>query len=212
MDRKEKSLLDFYYGKILDHTFDEKDVYAFLVLLRNQSTEIRCINELADFIAYRGKKEGFIKEYLLETRQKFERLGKVNTPIRIEDVFSFREVKSAINKALMECQLKGLENEQINNILICILSLLQHIPILDKGREIGMLFLAISTKQVLLMAEVEIVQNGNKKSHAVFPVMTANNHYHEIKKQDKYDTPYFFDKNILEIANNQGKLEITILK
>lgn len=64
MDRKEKSLLDFYYGKILNHTFDEKDFYAFLFLLRNQSTEIRCINELADFIAYRGKNEGFIKEYL----------------------------------------------------------------------------------------------------------------------------------------------------
>ena len=33
MDKKEQSLLNYYYSKLVDHTFDEKDVYPFLQLI-----------------------------------------------------------------------------------------------------------------------------------------------------------------------------------
>src|SRR3954452_8249824 len=100
MDAKEQSLLNYYYAKLMENTFDEKDVYAFLFLIRNQSQEYRCINELADVVAQREKYKGFIKEYLFETRKKFENLGKTKAAIRIEDVFSFKEIKHGINKVL----------------------------------------------------------------------------------------------------------------
>ncbi|WP_261612343.1 hypothetical protein, partial [Paenarthrobacter aurescens] len=61
------------------------------------------------------------------------------------------------------------------------------------------------------MAEVEIVQNGTKKTNVVFPVLTAKNNYVAIKKQDKYDAPYFFEDKVIEIVNQDEKLEINFV-
>ncbi|MCL6572645.1 MAG: hypothetical protein K6T88_13325 [Bacillus sp. (in: Bacteria)] len=211
MDSKEKSLIKYYYEKLLDNSFDEKSVYAFLMLIRNRSNGNKCMNELADFVNDRDKYKGFIKEYLLETAHKFDNLGKSNTTIKIEDVFSFREIKQGINQVLTSCQLKGLENEKINDFITCVISILQHVKIMENGRAIGKVFFAMASKQILLMAEVEIGQKGRKKTNAVFPVLTANNNYLTIKKQDKYDAPYFFEEEVIEIVNEDGKLAITIL-
>jgi hypothetical protein len=60
------------------------------------------------------------------------------------------------------------------------------------------------------MAELEVTQNFLKKTNVVFPVLTANNSYVDIKKQDRYDTPYFFDNKVVEVTNLEGKLGITI--
>lgn len=210
MDTKELSLLNYYYVKLNENTFDEKDIYAFLQLIRNRSKEVRCINELTDFVVQREEYTGFIKDYLFETRKKFESLGKTNAALRIEDVFSFKELKNGINKALEEWQLKGLTNEKMNDFVTCLISILQQITITDDGREIGKLFLAISNKQIILMAEIEVYQNVFKKTNAVFPVLTANNSYLDIKKQDRFDTPYLFADKVIEITNHDGKLKIII--
>lgn len=210
MDTKEQSLLNYYYGKLTDNMFDEKDIYAFLLLIRNRSKEIRCINELADFVARRDQYRGFIKDNLFETRKKFESLGKTNTDIRIEDVFSFRDLKNGINKVLVDCQLRDLSNEKINDFITCLISILQQVKIIEQGREIGKLFFALSNKQIILMAEIEVSQNLSKKTNAVFPVLTTNNSYIHIKKQDRYDTPYLFADKLIEITTQEGKLAITI--
>ncbi|MFJ7729138.1 hypothetical protein ACIQXV_23780 [Neobacillus sp. NPDC097160] len=210
MDTKEQSLLKYYYVKLMDNSFDEKDVYAFLQLIRNRSQEIRSINELTDFVVQREQYTGFIKEYIFDSRKKFESLGKTNTALRIEDVFSFKEMRNGINKALEEWQLQGLTNEQMNNIITCLISILQQIPIMNDDREIGKLFFAISSKQIILMAEIEVYQNMFKKTNAVFPVLTANNSYLDMKKQDRFDTPYLFTDKVIEIISHEGKLDIVI--
>ncbi|MGG3562391.1 hypothetical protein ABES03_12365 [Neobacillus rhizosphaerae] len=211
MDMKEQSLLNYYYGKLTEGTFDEKDIYGFLPLLRNQGKELRWVNEVTDFVLTRGKYNGVIKEYLYETRKKFESLGRTKAALRIEDVFSFKEIKAGLNKVLADCQFEGLSNDKINDFLTCLISILQQISIMDENeREIGKLFFAISNKQVILMAEIEVTQNLFKKTNAVFPVMTANNSYADIKKQDRFDTPYLFVDKVVEVTNKEGKLEIII--
>ncbi|WP_338449451.1 hypothetical protein R4Z09_25290 [Niallia oryzisoli] len=210
MDKKEQSLLNYYYSKLMDHTFDEKDVYPFFQLIRNRCNEIRSINELTDFAVQREQYTGFIKDYIFDMRRKFESLGKTKTALRIEDVFSFKEIRSGVNKALEEWQLDGLSNEQMNDLVTCLISILQQIPIMDNGRDIGKLFFAISHKQIILMAEIEVSQNMFKKTNAVFPVLTANNHYLDLKKQDRFDTPYLFADQVIEINCHEGKLEIVI--
>jgi len=210
MDKKEQSLVKYYYSKLQDHTFDEKDVYPFLQLISNRCKEIRSIHELTEFVVQREQYTGFIKDYIFEMRKKFESLGKTKTALRIEDVFSFKEIKSGVNKALEEWQLDGLTNEQINDLVTCLISILQQISIMDIDREIGKLFFAISQKQIILMAEIEVQQNMFKKTNAVFPVLTANNQYLDMKKQDRFDTPYLFTDEVIEIINHEGKLEIVI--
>ncbi|MFP5106926.1 hypothetical protein ACSU6B_09160 [Neobacillus sp. C211] len=212
MDRKERTLINYYYEKLLDNRLDEKDAYAFLILLSNKSNGNSCLQELAGFVVSRGTKPGVVTEYLCETRKKFANLAKMNTALKIEEVFSFKEIKNGINQVLVDCELKSISNEQVNDIIVCVLSILQHVKITENGREIGQLFFAIASKQVMLMAEVGIVQNGGgKKTNVVFPVLTAKNNYATIKKQDKYDAPYFFEEKVIEITNQDGKLEITFV-
>lgn len=210
MDKKEQSLLNYYYSKLMNQTFDEKDVYPFLQLIGNRCKEIRSIHELTDFALRREQYTGFIKDYIFDMRKKFESLGKTKTALRIEDVFSFKEIRNGVNKALEEGQLDGLSNGQINDIVTCLISILQQITIMDNDREIGKLFFAISHKQIILMAEIEVSQNMFKKTNAVFPVLTANNHYLDLKKQDRFDTPYLFADQVIEITRHEGKLEIVI--
>ncbi|MED4226742.1 hypothetical protein [Neobacillus cucumis] len=210
MDKKQHSLLNYYYEKLVGNTFDEKDIYGFLPAIRNKSKEIQSIHELADFVMEREEHQGFVKQYLFETKKRFESLGKTKSAFRIEDVFSFKEIKNGINKALAAAELNGLSNEQVNDFVTCLISLLQQVKIIEDDREIGKLFFALSNKQIILMAELEITQNFLKKTNAVFPVLTANNTYVDIKKQDRYDTPYLFDDKVVEITNLEGKLEITI--
>jgi hypothetical protein len=196
----------------MDNRFDEKDVYPFLSLISNRSNGKNCFLELADFVLSRGNHTGIITDFLLETKNKFANLGKTNAVLKLEEVFSFKEIKAGINQVLVDCQLNGISNEQINDFITCIISVLQHVKITENGREIGKLFFAIASQQVMLMAEVEIVQNGIKKTNAVFPVLTAKNNYVEIKKQDKYDAPYFFEEKMIEIINQDGKIEITFVE
>ncbi|WP_251028501.1 hypothetical protein [Bacillus sp. ISL-18] len=188
MDKKEQSLLKFYYEKLLENTFDEKDLYGFLLAIRKQTKEIRSIQELTDFVMLRDQHQGYVTQYLLETRKKFESLGKTKSAFRIDDVFSFKEIKNGLNKALAAVDLAGLSNEQVNDFVACLISILQQVKIIEDDREIGKLYFALSNRQIILMAEVEVTQNLFKKTNAVFPVLTANNSYIDIKKQDRYDT------------------------
>jgi hypothetical protein len=210
MDTKEQSLLKYYYEKLQNNTFDEKDVYAFLQLIRNRSEENRCINELADVVFHREKHEGAVKEYLFDTKKKFENIGRTKAALRIEDVFSFRDIRNGMNHILEQYELKALANEKINDFITCLISILQQIKIMDNEREIGKLFFAISKKQVILMAEIEVAQNFLKKTNAVFPVLTTNNTYIEMKKQDKYDTPYLFSEKVIEVTSQGDELEIIV--
>jgi hypothetical protein len=108
----------------------------------------------------RDKYLGFIKDFLLETAHKFDSFGKSNATIKIEDVFSFREIKQGINQVLAACQLKGLANDKINDVITCVISILQHVSITENGRDIGKAFFAMASKQIMLMAELQIEQNG----------------------------------------------------
>ncbi|MEH7546022.1 hypothetical protein [Neobacillus vireti] len=210
MDKKEQSLLHYYYEKLVGNTFDEKDLYGFLLVIRNQSKEIGSIQELSDFVMLRDQHQGYVKQYLFETKKKFESLGKTKSAFRIEDVFSFKEIKNGLNKTLAAFGLEGLSNEQVNDFVTCLISVLQQVLIIEDDREIGKLYFALSNKQIILMAEIEVTQNLFKKTNAVFPVLTANNSYVDIKKKDRYDTPYLFVDKIVEVTNEKGKLEITI--
>ncbi|WP_071393526.1 hypothetical protein [Bacillus tuaregi] len=94
MDAKEQSLLNYYYRKLVEQTFDEKDVYSFLTLIRNRCQEIRSIHELTDFVVQREQYTGFIKDYLFEMRKRFESLGKTKQRFELKMYFPSRKSKA----------------------------------------------------------------------------------------------------------------------
>ncbi|NMD71443.1 hypothetical protein HHO41_14145 [Bacillus sp. DNRA2] len=211
MDLKQKSLLSTYVEKLANGNFAEQDVLGFLLLIQKQADDIKWINEVTELAINRVQYKGIIKDYLLETRKKFALMSQSKVSLRIHDVFSFKELRNGLNKALSDCDMGELPHERINDFVACLISILQQIIITDEhDKEIGKLFFAISNKEVILMAEVAIANNLLKKTNVVFPVLTANNRYVNLKKQDQYDTPYLFLDDVVEIVNRDGKLDIII--
>lgn len=206
---KEKSLISYYGRKFNNSTFDEKDVLSFLVLIKKYYKDIPSIHELGEMATKREQYQGLITDYIFETRRKFTSIGQTKAALRIHDVFPFKEIRNGFNKIMADFHLIELTNEKINDFVTCLISILQQVKIIDENnKEIGKLFFAISEKQVILMVEIEVSQNLLKKTNVVFPVLTANNNYTKIKKQDRYDTPYLFGDEVVEVTNQDGKLEL----
>lgn len=210
MDKKEKQLIDYYYKKFEERTFDEKDVYNFLILVRESARGIKSFRELGDFIAHREKSKGFVKEYLEENERILNNLGKINAVMKIQDVFSFKEIRNGINSLFLKNGYNKLPNETLNDIVLCIISILQDVKILDKDskRQIGKLSFAVSNKKIFLMANIK-VQNKGKSIPVQFQVLSADNIYEEIKPQDEFDTPYSFKDEVIEVININKKMVIT---
>lgn len=206
---KEKSLISYYGRKFNNSTFDEKDVLALLVLIKKYYKDIPSIHELGEMATKREQYQGLITNYIFETRRKFASIGQTKAALRIHDVFPFKEIRNGLNKIMADFQLIELTNEKINDFVTCLISILQQVKIMDENnKEIGKLFFAISEKQVILMVEIEVSQNLLKKTNVVFPVLTANNNYSKIKKQDRYDTPYLLGDEVVDVTNQDGKLEL----
>ena len=210
MDKKGNQLIEYYYKKFKERTFDEKDVSNFLILVRESVRGIKSIRELGDFIAHREKDKGFVQEYLQETERILNNLGKINTVLKIQEVFSFKEIKNGFNTLFRNKGFEKLPNDTINDIVLCIISLLQDVKLLEQKskREIGNLCFAISSKQVFLMGNIKILNNG-KYVNVQFPVLSTKNIYEKIKPLDSEDTPYSFSKEIIDVVNINGKMVIT---
>jgi hypothetical protein len=64
MDAKEHLLAGDLYRRIRAHTFHERDVLAFLILLRPYSVAGSPVRELSNFVAHREKDRGSLKTYV----------------------------------------------------------------------------------------------------------------------------------------------------
>lgn len=119
MDSKEKQLFYYYYEKFRNSTFEEYDVYAFLILIRRHCPDNRSINKLADFIAHRDKSRGYIKEYLEELKDKFNKIYNNSVEkqmkIKVEEVFTFKEIKNGLNSVFKKFNLEELNIDIIND-------------------------------------------------------------------------------------------------
>lgn len=213
LDRKEKQLMDFYYEKFAEKNFDEKDLYTFLILVRESAKDIRCIRELGDFIVHREKSKGYVKDYLEENESVLNNLGKENNTMKIDNIFSFKELRNGFNSLFQKNGYSKLPNETISDFVLCIISLLQDVKIISSKskREIGKLSFGVSSKEIFLMGIIKIL-NKDRYVSVMFQVLSVNNIYEEVKPSDKYDTPYLFSDEIIEVFNVSGKMVITFPK
>lgn len=212
MDRKEKQLFDLYYKKFTNRTFDEKDLFNFLVLVRESAKGINCIRELGDFIAHREKSKGFVKNYLEETERILNNLGNENIVMKIDNVFSFKEIRSGFNLLFQKNDYSKIPSDIINDLILCIISLLQDVKIVSgkSKKEIGKLSFGISSNEIFLMGNIKIKNNQGKLVEVLFPVLTAKNNYLELGPVDKYNTPRTLHDRVIEVINAEGKMKITI--
>ena len=210
MDKKERQLVEYYYNRFSVRNFDEKDLYAFLSLVQNDVQDNTVINGLSEFIVHREKSTGYVKEYLDECKQIILNLGKEKNSKRIEDIFSFKEIRNGFNSLFVKQGFEKLSTDIINDFILCIISLLQSVKLVSGSlnKEVGYLSFAASSKEIFLMGNMKIMNKG-RYIPVTFQVLSVKNMYEKITPQDANDTPYLFNEEIIEVVNVDGELIIT---
>lgn len=210
MDKKEQQLVNYYYEKFAARNFDEKDLYSFLMLIRTHVKNNETIDQLIDFLIHRENSTGYAQTYLNDCKEIIHNLGKTKVRQKIEPLFSFKDIRNGFNALFQQLHLERLSVETINDMMLCIISLLQGIRIMSDNRKkaIGHLSFAASSKELFLMGNITIFNEG-KRMPITFPVLTVNNRYEKITAQDVQDTPYLFDHEMMEVVRIDGQLMMT---
>ncbi len=205
MDNKESVLIDRCLTSFYQNTFVEMDVYLLLILLRQHSKKNSIVFELANFVAHRERDRGMLHKYILETKLKAEKIGVESTTIVIKERFKTADLFKDINQILLELEFLPLPNEISNEIMVCVISLLQDVKLVNNNKIIGHLVLAISKDEIELMGSVKpkgkIYKTTNIKIN--FPVLKAENiFYTPITKRE-------IENTVLTVRDASGKLVLT---
>ena len=210
MDKKVQLIVETYYKKFSERNFDEKDLFSFLMFVRKEAEEINVIRELTDFMIQREANTGFVKDYFEESTHIIKNLEKEKNRKKIEDLFSFKEVRNGFNALFVQLGYEKLPSETYNDFMLCIISLLQGIKLVSGNlqKEIGHLSFAASSKEVFLMGNMKTLSKG-RYIPVTFQVLSVKNVYEKVTPQDKNDTPYLFGDAIIEVVNLDGQLVIT---
>lgn len=200
-DTKELQLLKTYHRKLEVNTFDEKDIYSFLTFIKKFAEKDTPTFELGDFIAQREKYKGPIRNYLLDVKTQLDQASKEKKTIKIEPIFSFEEIVISINELMELYKLSWFSDEVNSGIVLCIISLLHDVKILNKKEEIGKLVFSIQKDQIVLSGKI----HGKNKIDMIIPVIQVENKFCKIMQQG--DEATLFDDGV-KIKNVQNRLMV----
>ena len=167
------------------------------------------MTELGDFVVSRKNYSGYVKAFFNDCQEIINNLGKGKNK-KIENMFSFKEIRNGFNSLFIDQGLEKLPHEVINDFILCVISLLQNVALVSgsSNKKVGHLSFAASSKELFLMGNMKVLHKG-RYIPVTFPVLSVRNMYEKVKPQDDKDTPYLFDDQIIEIVNNNGEMLIT---
>jgi hypothetical protein len=201
MDAKEEKLIKQCYDNLTSLSFDERDVYSLLILLRSYSQKDSPVYEFSNFVAHREKDRGHIRDYLNRTKFVLDKLGKIDTVLEIKPVFTEQEINKSFNSVFAKLGFSPVSDEVISGIVLCIISLLQSVKIVTKNNvTIGELVFAYDANEITLLGKCRV----QSEVDVIFPVLSTKNRY---LPTAIIGTPSL-NTNIIEVINNNGTLEI----
>ena len=199
MDNKELQLLKSYHQKIELNSFDEKDIYSYLNLIKKYSEKNTPILELSNFIDQREKYRGSIHTYLLDAKTKVDKSAKDKTALVIEPIYSFEQIANNINNIMVLHKLSNFKDEAICGIVLFIIALLHDVKITNKKENIGKLVFSIVNDQIVSSAII----HGKNKIDVNFPLIQVDNIFCKLGHQTT--EPILFNDGV-KIKNVQNKL------
>jgi hypothetical protein len=183
MDSKERWLIEELHAKVTNGTYDEFDILALLIILRNSSPKMTPVHEFGDFIAHRQKKIGILKDYLERVQKQLHNLKEVNgSPIKLP-IYTVSEIKKSYNDCFASIGLSPLDDEAANQVTVCIISLLQCVEVQTqttssvKGLSIG-----ICSEFIGLLGHGDIAAGHG----FCFPMLIARNNYEPLPGIDTW--------------------------
>ena len=175
MDAKETHLVADLHDLITSRLFHERDILGLLILLREHAADSSPVRELGDFIAHREKDRGALKKYVQHVAAYLEAAAKKNpAQIKIESVHSSAAFHDSLNGVFTRFSLPPLSADLTDDVLTCVMSLLQDVRLFHNRREIGRLGVGRFTSELWLCAAV---MEPTKGVQVVFPALTVPNRY-----------------------------------
>ena len=176
MDAKEELLVRDLYRRVKTYKFHERDVLTLLILLRQHCGSNSPVRELSDFVAHRERDRGTLKTYMQAVPKYCEAvLANKAASVEIRAVHSNAAFGDSLNTTLAKFNLPPLSLEMTNDLLTCVLSLLQEVQLFHMGAKIGQLALGRFRKDLWLLGA--ITMPGPKKIPVIFPALVVPNKY-----------------------------------
>jgi hypothetical protein len=180
MDQKETQLVGCLHRKVVDRKFHERDIIALLILLRRQTEENSPLRELCDYIAHRDKDRGPIRDYVKHVLDYCKALrSKQSATLAVDVVHTPKSFRSSMNEVLRKYGLSTFDEATANDVLACIMSILQEVRLFHKKKDIGRLRLLCFKTDLWLYGEI---QEPRKKAYVRFPALIVPNRYCAIPK------------------------------
>jgi hypothetical protein len=205
VDTKEATIIKTFYDKLVSLSFDERDVFSFLIVLRPYSQKGSPVYEFSNFVAHRDKDRGHIYDYLLASKSFFNQVGtKLGDIHELKSVFTEKEIHDSIDSVVTGLGLAPISDEVSYALQLCIISLLQDVTISDKtGTQIGKLLFAFDKDTIYLMGLFS-VNDVPPYSHLQVPVLTMNN---RCLKTESYELQA---PGTVDIASVNGEMKIRV--
>jgi len=204
MDAKEQNLIADLHKLITNHSFHERDILALLILLRDHAADRSAVRELGDFVAHREKDRGALKKYVHHVTAFVDAAIK-NRPaqMKIEPVYSSAAFRDSLNTSFDRFGLPPVSPDITDDVLICIMSLLQDVRIVHKGKEIGHLLLARCSTELWLFAGVV---EPTKNVRILFPALTVPNRHCPVAG----GAPLAGFSGLVEARFTEGRLQLSV--
>lgn len=144
MDSKEKIMFNHYKNKIENRTFDEYDIYGFLILIREHIPKgtLDLIHEFADTIAHRKKDKGIIINNIKNCIKN--KYATINGKKVIGYNAYSKERWSKEWKKVMDLFNIKITKIILKEISVCVFSLFQNVEYTYENQEVGHLRLLIN--------------------------------------------------------------------
>lgn len=156
MDKKEKELIDYYYNKLINQEFDEKDIFAFLILIRRFCTkyeDLNLIKEISDSIAHRVRNKGNVFNNSKNAKEAFDKNVYSRPNVDFEyDGFQIEEVYKQLNLLLSKLNYDKISMNIFEEIYLCVFSILQFSKYQNEKGYYGTLRIFIIKKEIALIS------------------------------------------------------------
>lgn len=205
MDAKEELVITDLYRRVKAYKFHERDALALLILLRPHCGSNSPVRELSDFVAHRDRDRGTLKTYMQDVLKYCEAaLANKTASVEIRAVHSTAAFRDSINMTLGKFRLSPLSLEVTNDLLACVMSLLQEVQLFHMGLKIGQLTLGRFKKDLWLLGV--ITMPGPKKIPVIFPALIVLNKYCSPGEENKLGA--FSD--LVEAKCTKGRLRLYV--
>ena len=202
-DKKEEQLLNHYLTLLKNRSFNEYDIYAFLILARSY-IKGKWLKEISNLIAHRVREKGEIYNIIENIILNSDSRGEFEVVPHTKRIVGYKGMRKGVLqgelKQLIMCYGITLDKKTLDEIVLCIFSILNNsiYKIENIGTGIIRLISLGYGKELWLGTEIWY---GNKPKGTIAFSKLDNN---KIKKN------YLFGwiREPIEILREQGELEI----